>query len=87
MLKWLVQKMPDPIKSGIGNSNDGKITIESVTDDPLATLDFRSGEKEGMKHKIHPTSWLPKLQEAQNCKEVYSVNRYVWKLCQLHYWM
>ena len=41
MLKWLVQKMPDPLKNGIGIDDDRGIKIENLTDDPLATLDFK----------------------------------------------
>ncbi len=78
MLKWLVQKMPDPIKSGIGKSDNGHITIENLTEDPLATLDLRYTDAETViRKRLHPPSWLTlgTHSEDKAWKEVYSVNR------------
>ena len=83
MLKWLVQKMPDPIKSGIGKSDNGHITIENLTDDPLATLDLGyTDAKIGIRKKLSPSTWLGlgTHSEDKAWNEIYSVNRYDNKL-------
>ena len=91
MLKWLVQKMPDPIKSGIGKSDNRHINIENLTDDPLATLDLRYADAEsGLKRKLNPPSWmlLGSHSDEQTCKEVYSVNRYdIYNYLKIRYYI
>ena len=80
MLKWLVQKMPDPIKNGIGIDDDRHIKIENLTDDPLATLDLRyNDDLSGIRKSLHPSNWLTlgTNSEQFSWKEIYSVNRYV----------
>ena len=76
MLKWFVQKMPDPIKSGIGKSDNGQITIENLTEDPLATLDLRYAEI-GIRKKLSPSTWLSlgTHSEDKAWQEIYSVSR------------
>ena len=76
MLKWLVQKMPDPLKNGIGIEDNDNIKIENLTDDPLATLDLRrcADDEVGLRKKFH------RLRMGINSddpawKEIYSVNR------------
>ena len=78
MLKWLVQKMPDPLKNGIGIDDDRGIKIENLTDDPLATLDFKDNDNlSAIRKSLHPSNWLTigSSSEEYAWKEVYSVNR------------
>ena len=76
MLKWLVQKMPDPIKNGIGADDDRHIKIENLTDDPFATLDLRStDDKSGIRKRLPDWLTMGINSEELAWKEVYSVNR------------
>ena len=67
MLKWLVQRVPDP---GSGQSGGGGAP-DLITDDPLAVLEL--GKKGGKKKDGR--NLVGKRRRDRGKKEIYSVNR------------
>ena len=66
MLKWLVQRIPDPA------GDSGSSARVNTTDDPLATIDLGTEAKMGS-----TSAWSFGKVTGKGTQEIYSVNRYI----------